>query len=76
MASEEDYLSVFKAHFNNYRWSSPFYGYQEECGILAAVMKYRENDQNPFVWGLDQEFADSFRMLFDQLENDATTERS
>lgn len=76
MAAEEDYLSVFKAHFNNYRWSIPFYGYKEECGILAAVMKGRENDQKPFVWGLDQEFAASFRMLFDQLENDATTEHS
>lgn len=76
MGAAEDYLSLFKAHFEKYRWSIPFYGYQEECGILAAVMNGRANDQKPYIWGLDQEFAASFRMLFDQLENNATTEHS
>ena len=76
MASQKEYLPAFKSHLDKYKWSLPFYGWQEECGVLAAVMEGKQDEQKPIIWGLDQEFAASFRMLFDKLKKDAQTEES
>ncbi|MGB0522274.1 MAG: hypothetical protein ACPGJS_04910 [Flammeovirgaceae bacterium] len=47
-------------------WAVPFYFYQEEVEILKAMMKLRKDDE-PRIWGLDQEFIGAPRLLFKKL---------
>ena len=75
MASAENWESQFKQHFTQYPWSIPFYNWKEECNVLRTVLKGHTSD-NPIIWGLDQEFAASFRMLFKKLEVEAATPSS
>ncbi len=67
-----DWRARFKAHFDQYPWSIPFYYWQEECEIPVAVAEVTPPGKLA-VWGLDQEFATSFQMLFHVLEKEATT---
>lgn len=72
LAADPDWRTRFQDHFRQYPWSIPFYYWQEECEIPVAVM----SDAQPGklkIWGLDQEFAVSFQMLFNVLEKDATS---
>ena len=62
-------------HFKDYPFSIPFFNWQEEARVLEAAMNNTSID-GPIIWGLDQEFAASFRMFFKKLEVDATTEDS
>ena len=75
MAGSPDWKTRFEAHFRAYPWSIPFYNWQEECEIPRAVLGGGAPDK-PLMWGLDQEFAASFRMFFKKLETDASTPES
>ncbi len=70
MAAKDEWETLFKQHFEQYPWSIPFYIYQEECTILRNVLKNNPQGKQ-LIWGLDQEFAASFRMFFKKLEMEA-----
>ena len=61
--------------FDKYSWSIPFYVWKEECEILEAVTGGQPAEE-ALIWGLDQEFAASFRMHFDFLKEQASTAAS
>lgn len=56
-------------------WSIPFYGWEEEVDILETVIEGTASAP-PVLWGIDQEFAASFRMFFRQLVSDATADQA
>ncbi|HMQ61393.1 MAG TPA: hypothetical protein PKE06_12045 [Flavilitoribacter sp.] len=75
MAGSPDWKARFEAHFRQYPWSIPFYNWQEECEIPRAVLEGADGSR-ALLWGLDQEFAASFRMFFKKLETEAATPES
>ena len=75
MASGKDWETAFGQHYKKYPFSIPFYNWKEECGILQAVLKNNKSGEQ-VIWGLDQEFAASFRMFFKKLEKEAATVES
>ncbi len=75
MAAQSDWKTRFEKHFETYPWSIPFYGLWEECEILQAVVGGQKTD-DLLLWGLDQEFAASPRMLLKKLHKEAKTEAS
>ena len=70
-----DLYSNMQVFFNQYPWSIPFYSWKEECEILEAVVS-QSTSTEALIWGLDQEFAASFRMHFDYLYKNASTDAS
>ena len=75
MALKDDWEEVFSQHFKKYPLSIPFYYWQEETAMLRSIVKGHDGKKD-MVWGLDQEFAASFRMFFTKLEQEAPTEES
>lgn len=75
MAAEEQWQQNFTALFQQHPWSIPFFNLREEGKILREVLADASAEE-PLIWGLDQEFAASFRMFFDHLEKNAQTEES
>jgi len=73
-AKKEMYAEL-ETFFKKYIWSIPFYSFREECTILEAVLEGKEQEER-VIWGLDQEFAASFRMHFNYLKNHAQNEDS
>lgn len=74
-AMQKDWHQAFQEHYGKYPWSVPFFSWQEECKILPDVLK-GNNPKEALIWGLDQEFAASFRMFFNQLHQIAKNEAS
>ena len=75
MASEKEWTLPLQSLFQKYPWSIPFYSLKEECTILEAVVD-NEVSKTPLIWGLDQEFAASFRMNLNHLVQEAQTKES
>ncbi|MEO1259093.1 MAG: hypothetical protein AAFZ15_09870 [Bacteroidota bacterium] len=75
MAADENWEEVFGKHFKKYPLSIPFYYWQEETAMLRSIVK-NGGGSPEMIWGLDQEFAASFRMYFKKLENEAQTEEA
>ena len=74
-ATATNIYSQMQQLLDEYPWSIPFYTWKEECKILEAVIG-KQTAEEDLIWGLDQEFAASFRMHFDFLKKHATTEAS
>ena len=74
-ASRANWLQDYSAFLQKYPWSIPFYSWQEETTIIDVVME-GQSGGDPLLWGLDQEFAASFRMHFADLKKQAETEES
>lgn len=70
-----DWRKKLHAHFRDLPWSIPFYCWTEEWDILEAIDSEGAKN-NPRLWGIDQEFAVSFRMFFRQLAAQAADEAS
>ncbi len=75
MASAGEWKEQFRAFYRSFPFSIPFYSWWEECEILQSVLKNRPSE-DPVIWGLDQEFAGSFRMFFQKLEEEATSDEA
>ena len=75
MVARKNWITDYKAFLKTYPWSIPFYSWREECEVLDAVLASTASD-DVLLWGLDQEFAASFRMNFKALEESAQTEAS
>lgn len=61
-----EFLSDLKQLLAQYPWSIPFYGWKEEAQMLDDIVGDR-NPGEPVIWGLDQEFAGSPRLLLPEL---------
>jgi hypothetical protein len=72
-AAATDVYAELQQLFEQYPWSIPFYVWKEECAILEAVVNGASTEE-ALIWGLDQEFAASFRMHFDYLEKQGGTD--
>jgi hypothetical protein len=72
---EDDFNQNIGDHLRKYPISFPFYNYQEEAEVLKVLME-ENTSYGPAIWGLDQEFAASYRMFFQWLCDTATTEES
>ncbi|MEL6864730.1 MAG: hypothetical protein AAFP19_09930 [Bacteroidota bacterium] len=75
MAAQDNYPQEVAAFLKTYPWSMPFFGWGEEWMLVDAVMEDAKGDE-ALIWGLDQEFAASFRMHFKRLMEQATTAES
>lgn len=75
MASSKNPDKQFAEINQKYPWAIPFYFFKEECEILKAMMAHTANNQ-PRIWGLDQEFIGSPRILFQRLIKMAPTKEA
>lgn len=66
MIAQPEWESALKNHFEKYPWSIPFFNLKEEVEMLNGIAS---TNNEIAIWGLDQEFAASFRMFFDYLIN-------
>ncbi|MCB0633229.1 MAG: hypothetical protein R2824_32595 [Saprospiraceae bacterium] len=73
-AQTPQFMDQLKEHLRQYPWSIPFYYWQEEAVMLHQIVS-RQKQQGPVVWGLDQEFAGSPRMLLPKLLDYAMDEK-
>ena len=72
---KDDYNKNIADHLAKYPLSFPFYTWKEEAEVLKVLM----DDPVLFgssIWGLDQEFAASYRMFFQWLSDIAATDES
>ena len=72
---KDDFNKNIADHLAKYPLSFPFYTWQEEAEVLKVLM----DDTVQFgssIWGLDQEFAASYRMFFQWLSDIAATDES
>ncbi len=74
-ASKPNWQEAYAEFLTSYPWSIPFYSLKEECTILDALFEQQPSDYR-LLWGLDQEFAGSYRLNFQQLATNAQTEAS
>ncbi|NNF35073.1 MAG: hypothetical protein HKN68_13245 [Saprospiraceae bacterium] len=72
---EDDFNKNIGDHLRKYPLSFPFYNYREEAEVLKVLMD-RNTSYGPATWGLDQEFAASYRMFFQWLYDTALTDES
>ncbi|MEM9821298.1 MAG: hypothetical protein AAF985_09510 [Bacteroidota bacterium] len=75
LSRQKDWAEQLETFFQIYPWSIPFYSWQEEGEILETVME-NSTEEIRLLWGLDQEFAASFRMHFNDLQKRAKTSES
>ncbi len=71
----DNFTQNISDHLAKYPLSFPFYTWQEEAEVLKVLMDENRNF-SASIWGLDQEFAASYRMFFQWLYDTATTEES
>ncbi len=71
----KNYLENVSSFLESYPWSFPFFNLKEEWEVLTEVNSLTKDKGNT-IWGLDQEFAASFRMNFKYLADNAENEES
>ncbi|MEL7221906.1 MAG: hypothetical protein AAGJ93_11345, partial [Bacteroidota bacterium] len=75
LAGQDGWMETYASFLKEYPWSIPFYGWEEECRMLDALLVDNENE-GPLLWGLDQEFAAGYRLNFLQLVDQAEAPES